>query len=161
MKFAFLFLFCSMSFSWKAQEEFSRFTCFAEGGGAAGYGSVNGEIRFLMKDHFTFTGRLGLGTYQLVDFERRFNPDIIVPVTFLFAYGKKQQLELGLGPSFSSFPVLVQMKKQRDFMLSANFLLGYRYTGPGKFFYRLAFTPLYEPNKKFRLWLGISIGKGL
>lgn len=161
MKYTLIFLFCCMSFSWKAQEGFSHFTSFLEVGGAGGYGSVNGEIRFTVKEHFTFTGRLGLGTYMLTDFEGKFNPDLIIPVTFLFAYGEKQQVELGLGPSFSSFPVLEQMKKQRDFLCSANFLVGYRYTTSKKIFFRLAFTPMYEKNKNFRPWLGLSIGKGL
>ncbi|MGV3630777.1 MAG: hypothetical protein ACO1O6_06210 [Bacteroidota bacterium] len=161
MRFVLIFLCCMLCFPGKAQEEFSHFTCFLEAGGAGGYGSVNGEIRFLMKDRFTFTARLGLGTYKLTDFERRLNPDIILPVTFLLAYGKKQQIELGAGPSFSSFPVLHQMEKQRDFLLSANFLLGYRYTTSKKFFYRVAFTPMYESNKQFRPWFGLSFGKGL
>ncbi len=161
MKKMLVFLFLGLGVSGRSQEEFSTFGLFIEGGGAGGYGSLNCELRFRMKDHFLFTRRLGLGTYKLSDFERKFNPELIVPLTFMVSYGKKQQVELGAGPSFSSYPMLDQMKKERAFLLSANFLLGYRYTTSKRFFYRVAFTPMYEQNKQFRPWFGLSFGKGL
>jgi hypothetical protein len=142
-------------------QDSSRVSLFIEAGGAGGYGSLNGELDFLSYEKWTMSGRLGLSMYKLMDFERRFNPELIVPLTFSLRYGKKHQAELGVGPSFSSFPVLKQMEKQRAFLLSANFMLGYRYTTAKHFFYRLAFTPMYETNKSFRPWFGLAIGKRL
>lgn len=158
MRIVLLFLFCQL-FTFLEAQDSTRRLIFLEAGGTGGYGSLNIEGQLLIKPRMTFLARLGISTYKLRDFERKFNPDLILPLTFSFLYGRKHQLELGSGLAFSSFPVLKQLEKRREALFSMHAVLAYRYTGAAGFTYKLAFTPLFENHKPFRPWFGLSIGK--
>lgn len=127
-------------------------------GGNAGYGSLNFEYSFFQKNKIKLASRIGLGTYKIIDFEHKFNPDIIVPVNLALLYGQKNKLEFGLGFTFANHPLLILDNKTRKNSLAGNAVIGYRIETKKNFIFKFAFTPMFENEKIFRPWFGISIG---
>jgi hypothetical protein len=80
----------------------ARHTVYAEGWGVSGVASLNVERALLARDRWRLGARVGLGTIQLRDFSRRFNPDLVVPVGGYASYGGKFAAELGAGVAFTS-----------------------------------------------------------
>lgn len=133
---------------------------FAEGFGYGGYGSVNYEYIFLRKKNFTFSSRIGIGSYHIWDFTNRFNPDIILPIGINAFYGKKHHVEFGIGQIISSMiQTNLDLQPKRKNQLNGGISIGYRYQkDTGGFFLRLFYSPIFEKNKSFRQWGGTSIG---
>ncbi len=166
MKFVLIIFFLTViinlkTFSQIIQNKIRRNTVFIEAGGLGGYGTLNYEKLILQKYQLMYTIRVGISTYRLVDFTNNFNPDVILPVTFNAMYGFDHKVEIGIGNSFSnivhaSFP---DMKPTRNSEISTIFSFGYRYqNNSGGMVYRIAYTPIFEFNKYYRHWIGISFG---
>lgn len=131
---------------------------FIEAGGVGGYGGVHFEQQFTFKK-VNFSYRFGLSTYKVLDFERKFNPEIIFPVTISTYFGQKHRLEIGIGYTYSNFPTSNLSSKSRQSAYALHGVLAYRLETQKNFIYKLAFTPMFEKEKHFRPWFGISIGK--
>ncbi|MBO6027044.1 MAG: hypothetical protein J6P73_07345 [Bacteroidales bacterium] len=168
MKPHWLFLFAALILPSSLHcQEGPKHHLFLEALGAAGYGSVNYEYEAISLGaesnrpwHLSLNG--GLGTYHFLDYERRFNPDIIVPLGVNVSWGGKHRIKGGVGV----IPCLIVMAtpngKQRSLNTSFNLRLGYQYsiiTAKGKgLTLGLYYTPMLEYFHYFRHWGGVQIG---
>lgn len=134
---------------------------YLEAGGAAGYGSINYEKSILHHRDLTLHIRMGVGTFRIVDYTRDFNPDLLIPLSLHFLFGRDHHLEVGAGNTFSSIVHAENetFAPERDFGFHAHFFLGYRYQKKeGGILLRGGYTPLIESYRNFRHWAGISVG---
>ncbi|MGB0390623.1 MAG: hypothetical protein ACPGD5_03580 [Salibacteraceae bacterium] len=166
LKYSFIFtslslFICQNAISQADSNRHARNVIFIEAGGFGGFGSINYERVFIDINKFSFSSRLGIGTYHFVDYTNSFNPDIIIPVTINALYGRNHKIEAGIGQTFSS---IVKMnfsdaKTKRSTNFHTVLSLGYRYQKEtGGLFFRATYTPLLEFNKYYTHWAGISIG---
>jgi len=139
----------------------SKHIVYAEGAGIGGYGSLNYENVFFSKGLFKLSARIGVGTYRVLDFQNRFNPDVIIPVALYGLFGKTHFAEFGFGQAISStvHVNIENLQPDRRVNIHANFSVGYRYQRKtGGLFLRLSYSPLIEYYKTFRHWGGLSVG---
>jgi hypothetical protein len=139
-----------------------RHSIYLEIGGIGGFGSVNYENVIALKNKFSLGFRGGFSTVHLVDYTRKFNPDLIFPVSVQVLYGTKHRIEIGVGQTISNFPATNMEKNPihiRITNFSTTFTVGYRFehhkTG---IFFRCGYTPIVEKNKYYKHWGEISIG---
>ena len=140
----------------------SKHSVYLEIGGLGGFGSINYENKIVLKNKFSLGIRCGFSTVHIVDFTRKFNPDLIFPVSVQLLYGLKHCIEVGVGQTLSNFPA-VELEKSpihtRITNFSTTFTAGYRFihqkTG---IFFRCGYTPIIENNKYYKHWGGVSIG---
>tara|TARA_B100000809_G_scaffold62197_1_gene58976 strand:+ start:1835 stop:2341 length:507 start_codon:yes stop_codon:yes gene_type:complete len=141
----------------------SKNIVFAEVAGAGGFGSVNYEREIIQKGHLKFSLRGGLGLYHITDFEMKFNPDLIIPLTMFFYYGKKHHIDVGFGQTISSMVYMdfKELEKKRSYHLHSNLSVGYRYQkSSGGFFFKLSYSPLLQFNQIYEHWGAASFGYG-
>ena len=119
--------------------------------------SINYE-RFLSED-FTIRGGFGI-TPGLIFIEGTF---IHIPVTASYLIGSKtSKLELGLGATYfaGEDTEIFGLGAGDQSLMFLTGIIGYRYTSPAGFVFRVFFTPLYssesEPN--FNPYGGLSFG---
>lgn len=134
---------------------------YGEAFGAGGYGSINYERIFFMKDMISVSARIGLGTYHIKDFSNKFNPDLLIPIAIYGFYGTEHRADFGIGQTFSA---IVEARDEnlnpaREIDFSTFISAGYRYQKKENgIFLRLAYTPIIENNKRWINWGGFSIG---
>lgn len=134
---------------------------YAEVAGVGGFGSVNYENIFFNKRLFSLSARVGVGTYRLLDFQNKFNPDVIIPIELYGFFGKTHFAEIGLGQVISSivYVNIENLQPDRRVSIHTNFSVGYRYQRKkGGLFLRLCYSPLIEFYKSYRHWGGFSVG---
>jgi len=139
----------------------ARHTVYLEVLGSGGYGSLNYEHIIPLEDKLGIQIRGGISTYRLRDFELKFNPDIIIPVSAGIIYGKRHSFEIGIGQTFSSVSEIdiEKFAPRRKSRLSALGVIGYRITFPGPaIMLRLAYTPIWEFYDNLKHWAGLSFG---
>lgn len=134
---------------------------YLEIGGSGGYGSLNYEQFIFLKKKIKLAGRIGISTYHFKDFQNKFNPDILVPITFKTLYGNTHHAEIGIGETFASIVSAgeTNFEPKRSVNLHTHFLIGYRYQRTkGGIIAGVAYTPILEFNHYWRNWASISIG---
>jgi hypothetical protein len=119
--------------------------------------SINYE-RFLSED-FTIRGGFGI-TPGLIFVEGTF---IHIPVTASYLIGSKtSKLELGLGATYfaGEDTEIFGLDAGDQSLIILTGIVGYRYTSPGGFVFRVLFTPLYnsEEDSYFYPSFGLSFG---
>lgn len=138
-----------------------RNAIFFEIGGAAGAHSMNYERAFNMQPKMDLGLRIGLSVSNILDYNGKFNPNIVIPAMVSGMYGRYHKLELGIGETFSS---IIESNSgtgnpERRSNLSTTFNIGYRYQNPhSRVMFRAGYTPYIEFNERFKHWGGISIG---
>ena len=148
-------------FSQKDSLRISRNLIYLEAAGAGGYGSVNYEKVLFGKKNLMFALRLGLGSYHIMDYTNKFNPDILIPLFVNAYYGKNHKIELGAGQIVANIAHVgyTDDKPTRTTNFHTGLSIGYRYQkNTGGIFSRYAYTPIIEFNKTFRHWVGVSFG---
>jgi len=138
-----------------------KHTVYLEVLGSGGYGSLNYEHAFFGKGMLGLHARAGISTYKLRDFELKFNPDIIIPVSASIIYGRVHSIEAGIGQTFSSVSQIniEQFIPERKNRLSATGILAYRVTfRKPSMVLRFAYTPIWEFYDTWQHWGGLSIG---
>jgi hypothetical protein len=149
----------------QAQERKSSNSIILELAGTGGYGSFNYERKIIhFQEQFNVFGRIGLSTYNLLDFERKLNPDLIIPIALIASYGEHHQILLGAGQTFSSIPNFTNgadhNKRLNNF--TSHVLFGYRLQSrKSPFMWSMTYTPILYQNRFFRHWAGLSIGYNL
>lgn len=138
-----------------------RHTLYAEAGGGGGYLSANYERCIRRKKMLSLYLRGGLGTYNIRDYTLRFNPDLLIPVGAQMSYGKKHNIEAGIGQTFTRIvrfdPVSMQPKGVPG--MHAYVSLGYAYRPPGGgLMIRVAYTPLIESYAYYSHWASLAVG---
>ena len=139
-----------------------RHLLYAEVLGMGGLWSVNYENDISLKNKIMLGFRGGFSTVHLLDYTRKFNPDLIFPLSIHFIYGKTHGIEVGIGQTISNIPV-AKMENvpvhTRATHFSTGFIVGYRFehqrTG---IILKCGYTPILEQNKQYKHWGGISIG---
>ena len=134
---------------------------YLEIGGAGGYGAINYEQVFFKKKELSLAGRVGISTYHIKDFNHKFNPDIILPLTFKILYGKNHKAELGAGEIFTAtiHAAETNLKPKRKANLHTHFSIGYRYQrSKGGIMAGVSYTPVIEFNHAVKHWAAVSIG---
>jgi len=141
--------------------QFSKNVLYLEIGGLGSYGSLNYERVMFIKSKTLITGRIGIGTYSIMDYTSSYNPDIFIPITINGLLGKNHKIELGVGQTISN---IIQAnhsnwEPERETSLHANFTIGYRYQKDTRgMIFRCSYTPVIEFYKYYRHWAGLSIG---
>lgn len=156
------------SFSQIAHQKSIRNLIYLEAFGAGGYGSLNYErIIFQQKQklppNLKVGFRLGISTFNLKDFNNKFNPDVIIPVSINAIYGKTHHIEVGLGQTISNVTQTnsTTFAIERQTTLNSNFTAGYRYQKSERgVIFRLNYSPIISTDKVYNSWFGLSIGYG-
>jgi len=152
---------CIQSISQSAEPGSAGNLAYLEILGAGGYASLNFERLFLIKNDVHLSFRSGLSTYNISDFKNNFNPDVIVPLALIIAFGEKHKIETGIGQTISAivYADFDDYSARREIKTSGTISLGYRYYKPGGgMMYRLVYSPIIEFNRSFRHWAGLSVG---
>ncbi|GGD83651.1 hypothetical protein GCM10011514_54630 [Emticicia aquatilis] len=155
------------SFSQLDSQKSIRNLIYLEAFGAGGYGSLNYErIIFQQKQklppNLKVGFRLGISTFHLKDFNNKFNPDVIIPVSVNAIYGKIHHVEIGFGQTISNVTqTSASFEIERKTTLNSNFIAGYRYQKSERgVIFRLNYSPIISSNKVYNSWFGLSIGYG-
>jgi len=148
----------------KAQDTLSSISkniIYTELGGAGGYGSLKFERLLLKKNIAHFGISVGISTYRIIDFENRFNPDIILPISLSGYYGKNHHFEFSISQIFSSIVLSgnSDLTATRGNSISGGLDIGYRYQQEsGGVFFRITYSPIFEGYNYFRHWGGLAAG---
>jgi hypothetical protein len=131
---------------------------YVEALGVGGYGSLNYERVLISKNKLKLALRFGTGTYHVMDYRVKFNPDIILPLSVTGLYGNHHLVEIGVGQTVASLVSANEFRKaERKNSLHATFNVGYRYE-KSKIMCRICYSPIIEYYNYFHHWGGISIG---
>ena len=139
---------------------FFKNEAFLEVLGNGGYASVNFQRIVYHHQKLSLGISGGISTFKVKDFDRQFNPDLIIPISARLYYGgHRHKVFAGIGQTLSSTSHLNEetFKPERTYNLSANFMIGYRYDF-SRIMLQLAYTPIYEEYNKYRNWLGLGVG---
>lgn len=166
MKFIFLLgllliLFCQYTFSQKDSSLQAKNLIYIEGGGIGGYGSLNYERVLLSRKKFNVGARVGISTYHIYDYTNSMNPDILILTSLNGSYGLNHKIEIAIGETTSNIVYADQINfmPYRKTNFHTHFSLGYKYQKNTRgLFFRIAYTPLFELNKTYRNWMGVSLG---
>lgn len=156
------------AFSQNDTQKSAKNLIYLEAFGVGGYGSLNYErMIFHQKNklppNLKIGVRLGISTFHLKDFNNKFNPDVIIPVSVNAIYGKIHHLELGFGQTLSNVTQTnaLTFDVERQTTLNSNFTAGYRYQKSERgIIFRLNYSPIISSDKVYNSWFGLSIGYG-
>lgn len=128
--------------------------------GIGGFGSFNYEYNFISVNAFHLDGRIGLSTTHFIDYRRKVNPDLLIPVMLSASYGQRNRAELGIAETYSA---IVKAGNNglpyRKAELNTSLYLGYRFQPSATgIFFRIAYTPMLNYNYRFHYWGAVSIG---
>lgn len=128
--------------------------------GIGGFGSFNFEHTLMSINAFHFDGRIGMSTIHLIDYRRKLNPDILIPLMISASYGHQHRAEIGFAETFAAV-VKAGDKGQpyRNAEFNPSLYLGYRFQpSPSGIFFRIAYSPMLNYNYRFNYWGAASIG---
>lgn len=133
---------------------------FIEFGGVGHFGSLNYEIELVEKSHLKVGARIGLTSINVMDYRRKFNPDVVVPIGPTLTIGSTHSFEADLLSIYSSTVYANHLGiNQRNNKFSGGAFVGYRYQkDESKFVFRAGYSPIYESFNTFRHWAALSIG---
>jgi hypothetical protein len=142
-------------------KNYSKSLVFVEAGGFGGYGSLNYEHLLKKINKVKVSVRVGLSTYNLMDFSHKFNPDIIVPIAVNGYYGSTHHVDFSLGKTITHIVYTDKSNYQpaRSHSFNSNLSVGYRYQKEeGGLLFKIAYTPMLENNQMFRNWGALAMG---
>jgi len=133
---------------------------FIEGQGLGGFGSINYQRIFYQNQPWNVGVRVGMSTNNLYDFNLDFNPDVILPVSFVAHYGGKHKLAMGIGKTISSIVVADQddYSPTRKFKFHTTASLGYNYHTRYNVVYGVMIYPILIENKHLISQFGLFAG---
>ena len=144
---------------------YPKHSLILEAAGIGSYGSLNYERNIFEKKSIRFNASIGLSTLGLVDFNDKFNPDVIIPMKGMLLWNwRKHHLVIGIGQTFSSIPRVERpaLKTKRRNTISGSPLLGYRWQNQDKrFFIQLTYSPIWEQYQRWQHWGGLGFGFSL
>ena len=140
---------------------------YLELGGSGGLYSLNYDLIGININGFKIGARLGLEF--LSEGRQGTTVDVYIPFTvnFMYAFGNKHHIELGVGPQIGSYEIKnvitatdIGLIRKTEVLGNATF--GYRFQNPdGGFMFRVFYSPFfYQEGVQFRYehWAGVSIG---
>ncbi len=134
---------------------------YVEAGGVAGYMSLNYERILFLRDKSAISAKIGYSTYHLTDGNKKFNPDIILPVGVNYLFIHKPGFIIGAGQMYTG--ILKFNRESLSFQRENNFHTFFSAGITNMFFndrllLRITYTPVLENNQKYMHFLGVSIG---
>ena len=127
--------------------------------GTSSIASVNYERVLLREKRFQMMARVGLGSIHLIDFTRRFDPDLLVPLGLYATYGRNPIAEVGAGITYTNivYPDERTFEPSRRSDLHGWCSVGIRGRITEQLWLRGAFTPILEFGRIRRAFeLGIG-----
>lgn len=103
----------------------------------------------------------GIGVSKWTDFSTRFNPDIIVPVSLAYMYGKARSHPIvSVGMIYSNYTYFNTRKIETDRyqQVSLSWSAGYRYTHPNGFTGSIYYIGIADGLDVIRYGGGLSLG---
>lgn len=137
---------------------------YLEIGGPSTIASINYELEFLNKKHFSLFGRFGIGTTRLKDFQLKLNPDFTVPFGINFKWTPIESnshfnIELMVGNTISSHVYAdSKLSPKRTYTIHGFTGLGPSWTFSSGIFTRLTYNGIIENYSSYVHWGGLSLG---
>ena len=153
-----LILFLVFPVKLEAQDSTRLHSVFAEIGGVGVYGSVNYERIFPLSDKWKLGARVGLSTLKFIDFNGKFNPDLILPLGISAIFGQTHCAEVGI------INVLTGINEfeddlERTWSSNGSALIGYRYNAKrNPLYYKCFYSPMLIRYEQIIHWGGLGIG---
>jgi hypothetical protein len=132
----------------------------AEAGGPAGLASLNYEFSSYIKPRFQLGINTGLGSFKLIDFRNRLNPDLIVPISLQSFYGRgKHSLVTAVGIVGSYMVYAHEMGVRREWQMGYFARLGYRFrkSEKARFSYQIGYIPIINVDGNLKHWSGLLV----
>lgn len=128
-------------------------------GGATGLGSINYERRLGSRGSVSLWGHAGLGTFKIIDFRNRLNPDLLIPVGLYCRVGQQKHSAIaGIGSVLNHFVMAESAKAVRNTSIGFFAKLGYRFTfNKNRTYLQLTYTPILNRNNYIHNWAGCCL----
>lgn len=128
-------------------------------GGATGLGSINYERKLGSFLSISLWGHAGLGTFKVIDFRNRFNPDLLVPVGLYCRIGQQKHSAIaGMGSVVNNFVIADGAAAVRNTSIGFFAKLGYRFTfNKNRTYAQLTYTPILNRNNYIHNWAGFCL----
>lgn len=160
--FIFLLTILNVQLRGQAKKLNYKHIVYVEGLGIGGYGSINYEGVFFQEESkkISLSGRIGIGTDNFIDYQNKFNPNVLLPIAVYAFYGRNHNVEIGISHILSLVvQVSPQFKPYRAVNSHMSFSIGYRYQNyPKGFFAGIRYSPILEFYKHFRHWGSAYVG---
>lgn len=160
--FSFIIILFCFSANAQIQPIGNKKIIFIELGGAAGYGSINYELLVKKIKKMKLSARIGLSSYKFKDFQNKFNPDFIVPISINTYYGYNHHIEISFGQVITSiiYADNVNYQPTRINNLSTNISFGYRFQREVKgTMFKIAYTPIIQNKSTLTHWFSVAVGQ--
>ena len=143
----------------KAQDSVKVNAVYIEAGGIGAYGSIGYERLFPISIKWQLGTRAGISTLNFVDFNDKFNPDLILPITISGYYGSKHQAEIGLANTITGINEFVNNDTKRNWSANGALIIGYRFNASrNPLFVKCFYSPMLIEYKRLIHWGGLAIG---
>lgn len=156
-----LFCLCNVIIAQNSEnKKIKKNLLFLEIGGSGGYGSVNYEYLVKKNNKLKLSTRIGISSYRLTDYTNELNPDLVIPIAVNTYYGSKNNIDLGIGQTFTSIVYADNENYQpkRRIQFNTNLFIGYRYQSETGFLFKIGYAPIIENQKMFRHWASLTLG---
>jgi hypothetical protein len=154
-------LLCVSATSIAQDSDITKHVIYLEVLGIAGWGSINHEYSLHNTSKHHMSLRYGLSTLPVYDFKNTINPNINLPITLQYQFGKTHKLGLGLGAVYSSVvkasPYYSSLKRNQR--LNPSMYISYRIQSISKhFLFQILYCPMFIGLKFSQHWGGLGIG---
>lgn len=136
-----------------------RNSVFLTIGGATGLSSINYERRISSFRSVSLWGHAGMGTFKVIDFRNRFNPDLLVPFGLYSRIGQQKHSAIaGIGSVLNNFVMADGTAAVRNTSIGFFAKLGYRFTfNKNRTYAQLTYTPILNRNNYIHNWAGFCL----
>lgn len=131
-----------------------------EAGGPAGLAAIHYEFSKQLNKQWQVGPTLSLGSFKVVDFQNRFNPDFIIPISLQSIYGsQKHRLVTALGLTASNIVYAKETGVQRNWQIAYFGRVAYRFhpSTSSKFAFQISYIPMINDDGYCRHWAGVSV----
>lgn len=125
--------------------------------GKGGWWSIDYVKRIFKYQSLQLKTNIGYSTYHLMDFENKFNPDIIIPLGGAVQYGKKHKIIVEMGLTIQRLVVMEDIKKS-IWNQDLYFGIQCRYSISKTLFLQGGLFNLKNNQQKKYLWPSFSVG---
>lgn len=152
-------MFLLFPFLTSAQDSVKVNAIYAEAGGIGAYGSIGYERLIPVSNKWSFGARVGISTLNFLDFNNKFNPDLILPITISAYYGNQHQAEFGLANTFTGINEYVNNNTKRNWSANGALIIGYRFNATrNPLFAKCFYSPMLIEYQRVNHWGGLAIG---
>ncbi len=143
-------IFCNPVMAFKMPRQY-RHSVDLELGGTGGLGSLNYENTFYPQKYHHLAWRIGMSAAPI---DKNNGTGVVIPLGIVARFGVAHQWEFGITQGYTVTTKLAGFVR-------GGAILGYRFQGfDSKFYYRIAYTPIfsYLVDFQYQHWAGIGFG---